>query len=96
MSGIAPLAVWDANARGIEAVRDQVCEYLADQGLPIDPTYRVEIYLVDAPFARVFTYDQDGEGGERHLDPATGDVAVRPPFDQLLTALPPDSIRVLT
>ena len=96
MSGIAPLAIWDANAREYNAIRDQVCEYLAGQGLPIDAAYRVEVYLLDAPFARVFTYDQDSEGGERRLDQATGDVAVRPPFDQLLTALPPDSIRVLT
>jgi len=96
VSGIEPLAVWDASAREYNAIRDQVCEYLAGQGIPIDPAYRVEVYLLDAPFARVFTYDQDGEDGERHLDPATGDVAVRPPFDQPLTALPPDSIRVLT
>lgn len=94
MSGIGPLAVWDCHSRRYGEIRDPVCAYLASQGLPIDPAYRVEVYLVDVPFARCFTYAED-EQGRRYVDPQTGEAAVREPYDRPLTALPPAGIRVL-
>jgi hypothetical protein len=94
VSGIAPLAVWDANARGYADIHVLVMEFLISQGIPVSDTYRVEVYLFDAPFARVFTYAGD-ERGYRYFDPGTEGAAVNDPYDVPLTALPPDSLRVL-
>lgn len=94
MSTITPLAVWDVHNRSWAHNWRPVMEYLESQGIPVDDTYRVEVYLLDMPFARVFTYAEN-ERGWRYVDPATGDAAVNDPYDVLLTALPPDGLRLV-
>jgi hypothetical protein len=93
VSGIAALAVWDVNDRGYTDICIPVMEFLMSQGIPVHDTYRVEVYLLDAPFARVFTYAQDDQG--RYFDEGTDGAAVNDPYDVPLTALPPDSLQVL-
>ena len=78
MSGIAPLAVWDANARDYIDICVPVMEFLTSQGIPVFDTYRVEVYLLDTPFARVFTYAED-ERGWRYFDESAEAAAVNDP-----------------
>lgn len=71
--------------------REQVCAWLRRHN--VDPKYvhRVEVYLLDAPFARVHQYDTDANGTVK-LDPDDpDDVAKLAPFDVLLRELPPEA-----
>lgn len=88
-----PVVVWDGRERAYDRIREPAMEWLTAQGIPVDPAYRVEFFLVDAPFARVFTYTQDDQG-RRHVDPATGDAAVNEPYVKILSELPPDDLRL--
>lgn len=51
-------------------------------------TYRIEFYLVDAPFARVYRYALN-DGGRLFIQPATGRPALAEPVTVLLDELPP-------
>ena len=51
-------------------------------------TAGVEVYEGDSPTARVFAFRLD-EQGRKHIDPETGDVAMEPPHDLVLSSLPP-------
>jgi hypothetical protein len=64
------------------------CEWLQTHGVDHKATYRTEHHLIDAPLVRVFQYDED-EQGCRYVDEATGDAAVRRPFDVLEKTPPP-------
>jgi len=86
------VAVWDVHDPDFWCIHSPVVEWLTDHGVPVDPTYRVEIHLVDSPFARVFTWAENDEGC-RYLDPATGEPAVSEPFVKMLSALPPAALR---
>lgn len=76
---------WDIQAPGIE--------WLKGEGIPVRRTYRVEIYLMDSPFARVFAYAED-EQGRCYPDPATGEPAEDEPAIVPLGSLPPDELRL--
>ncbi len=72
----------------------EVLGWARSEGINANETYRIEVYLLDCPFARVYEYDRD-ENGTRfcwvehdHLDDRC-DVAKRKPFDVPLTTLPP-------
>ena len=51
--------------------------------------YRIEFYLLDAPFAVVHKYALDDNEGFKYLDLATGEAAVEPPVLVPLAELPP-------
>lgn len=91
---LKPLAVWDAKAadwphRWTEGqiqqmawwIQQRLTEYSSD-------IYRIEFYLLDAPFAVVHKYAPQGEGFKYH-DPATGQAAIEPPVLVPLCELPP-------
>ena len=48
------VAIWDARDRNFcrSDIWEPVREWVIGQGIPADPTYRVEVRLADAPFAR--------------------------------------------
>lgn len=95
--GAEPLAIWDVNTKPgficwehwSEAVAWNK-DHLPDQG---NDTYRLEFYLVDAPFAKAFRYATN-EQGRRYMDLATGEAAVLEPVTVPLTELPPPHLRV--
>lgn len=65
-----------------------LCQWAAENGIDTDSAYRIEIHLLDCPFARVFQYDQDAQG-RRFIDPATDDAARRKPYDLPISSMPP-------
>lgn len=71
MTGLTPLMVIDTHDREWDqitadhAYHQRLIDWARGQGLNPVHTYRVEIYLVDCPFARVFQYATD-ENGTRH------------------------------
>jgi hypothetical protein len=88
-----PMTVWDGRECAYDRIREPAMEWLTAQGIPVDPAYRVEFFLVDSPFARVFTYAED-EQGRRYMDPATDDPAVNEPYVKVLSELPPAELRL--
>lgn len=56
-------------------------------------TYRIEFFVVDAPFAVVFRYSQDPCTGKMYRDAATGEIAKDEPVICLLDSLPPEYCR---
>ena len=50
--------------------------------------YRIEFYLTDAPFARIYRFARN-DGGHLFTDPATGKAALDKPVDVVLDSLPP-------
>lgn len=56
-------------------------------------TYRIEFFIVDAPFAVVFRYSRDPCTGKMYRDPITREVAKDPPVICLLDSLPPEYCR---
>lgn len=96
-----PLAIYDARKVSYHKWPHwrEAEEWLHNQGiigfLPEEPrsgTYRVEIWLIDTPFARCFRYALD-DRGRMYADPERDDVAVRDPEDLLLRELPPEHLR---
>lgn len=94
------LAVWDVREPDWWTGWRAKSDWARAQGIPVDDTHRIEFYLIDAPFARVFTYARDGQGrkhwNEHHTcrdsadhDHSRCDVARQPPYDLPLDALPP-------
>jgi len=88
----APLAVWDVNGgfHKWEHYREAY-EWAQGHWPGADDTYRVEFYLVDAPFARVFRY-LDNADGCCYLDPATGEPAMEE-VTVMLSELLPEHLR---
>lgn len=90
----SPTAVYDARDHswwGLpEPDRDRFVEWLTGQGYEYNgkTVRRVEVYEGDSPTARVFAFRLD-EQGRKHIDPETGDVAMEPPHDLVLSSLPP-------
>jgi hypothetical protein len=95
-TGVTPVAVWGAAERGgwgrwhswprwLDAEKWAMDRGLCGGGLA---TYRIEFYLVDAPFARVYGFARNDDG---HLftDPATGRATLADPVTVMLDELPP-------
>ena len=86
-----PLIVFDATDRDWAKTAEQweqTCEWAYEQGIDPNETHRIEVYLIDAPFARVYQFAMTADG-LRYIDDATGKTAERKPFDVLLSELPP-------
>jgi len=93
----APLAAWGAAEPDVGwgrwyswPRRLEAEKWAMDRGLIGDGilAYRIEFYLVDAPFARVYCFARNGAG---HLfnHPATGRPALAEPVTIMLDDLPP-------
>jgi hypothetical protein len=63
-------------------------DWLAAHGIDPYETVRTEHHVIDAPLVRVHQYDHD-EDGRRYINPATGNWAMRKPFDVLITTPAP-------
>jgi hypothetical protein len=90
MTGVAPVAVWDAGDPGWARycrLMEARAAWLRGQGLPADQMYRAEFLLIDAPCARIFCYALNAEG--RTYKDADGEVATEPPRIVPLADLPP-------
>jgi hypothetical protein len=94
---LQPVAVWDARHRDWnrwEHWREAenwaaACGLSsAERGHPRSQTYRIELYLIDGPFARCFRYAKDA-AGQPHLDRPGGTVQLDAPEDVTLAGLPP-------
>jgi hypothetical protein len=79
---------WHSRPRWREAEEWAVDRGLAGNGLW---TYRIEFFLVDAPFARVYRL---AISEDRHLviDPVTRQAALADPVDVMLDGLPPPEL----
>ncbi|MFD9950902.1 hypothetical protein ACFWYW_59195 [Nonomuraea sp. NPDC059023] len=86
-STIEPLIVYDCSSRQWHGNPD-VLAWMRAEGLDPEQAYRLEVYLVDCPSARVYEYDRN-EAGERYL--VGDDAARREPYDVILSSLPPDT-----
>lgn len=97
-----PVAVWDARSPGwLCPARGARTQWLNDHEMPVICIYRIEFYLVDTPFARLFRYSLNDEDkphwtsnhvpGEPHNHDACA-VAEEAPLDVILSDLPPDAL----
>lgn len=96
MTTIAPLYVIDCNTgEGCPCApaRKDLVEWLAEHGVEGKLTHRLEFYLIDIPFVRVFQYEPDLEPNRKifiRCDPKTGEPVQRRPFDVITRSdLPP-------
>lgn len=91
------LAVWDVSDEDWwTEQRTARARWAEDHGLPVNETYRIEFYVLDAPVARIFGYARNDagkvymncaqDGPHSHAD---CHVATAPPHDVLLSELPP-------
>jgi hypothetical protein len=88
----APLAVWDTRGGFHEWEHyREAYEWAQARISGAEDTYRVEFYLVDAPFAKAFRYLDNAEG-RRYIDPATGEPAMAE-VTIMLSDLPPEHLR---
>jgi len=102
VSVLEPLAVYDvaeANWLGLpHDKRQDLAAWLREQGPDPNDTYRLEVYLLDCLFVRVFQWDRDKLGGGHycpldhdHHDPDRSlcEAARRAPFDVPVAEMPP-------
>jgi len=90
---VAPLAVWDAAVPSffLSPLREEAFAWAIQHCGAGEDTHRIEFWLADVPFARVFRYARDEEGC-RYRDPATGSPAEVAPADVVLGELPPEHL----
>ena len=62
--------------------------WLEAHGIDKNITYRTEHHVIDAPLVRVYQCARD-QNGRLYIDETTGDIALRKPFDVLITTPPP-------
>lgn len=88
----APLAVWDASAALMWcSSAEQLLERTAwaREHIPdVNRVYRVDFYLIDAPFAVLYRYRENTDG-HIYYDPATDGPAKDEPVTVILGELPP-------
>lgn len=89
-----PAAVWDARTADWKNMLLQSgrAAWLVAHGLNAGRIFRVEFYLIDAPFVRVFTYARDEDGHPVIVPGPHPQAAVADPEDVLLTDLPPQEL----
>jgi hypothetical protein len=94
---LVPLAVWDVREDRWWLDRKFKSDWLHEAGLPRDVMYRIEFWLLDAPFARIFCFALDDDG-RKHWAPGhirgphnhdSCHPAFKKPRDVPLDALPP-------
>ena len=87
----APLLVEDAHEEWwrtrTQAYRDTVNAWLASEGIDVTDLKRVEVYLIDVPFARLTFHVRD-EQGRAVVDQAR-EALVTHTETRLLSSLPP-------
>ncbi|MEV4246985.1 hypothetical protein AB0J63_26675 [Streptosporangium canum] len=90
---LKPLVVFDSadntywnRASADAAWYDSLLGWVRQHGIDPPNTYRLEVYLLDCPFARVYEFDLDKDG-RKYV--AGSDYARREPRDVLLSSLPP-------
>jgi hypothetical protein len=90
-----PLAVWDVRDRANLwwCHADEAIEWAARHINDPNSTFRVEFYLVDAPFAVLYRYAENDEG-RRYMNPETDEPATEEPVVQMLDELPPRRLLV--
>ena len=96
-TGITPVAAWGATepdagwGRWHSWPRWQEAEKWAEERGLVGTallTYRIEFYLVDIPFARIYSFARN-DNGHLFTDPATGKAALAEPVAVVLDELPP-------
>ena len=99
----SPRIVYDIHAQSWERIlndperHERLTTWVRGQGLDPEKIFRLEVYLIDTPHARVFEWAQD-ERGRRYCDvehdhkmkAASCRIAQREPYTTILNALPPD------
>ncbi|MFI6296822.1 hypothetical protein ACIBEJ_34895 [Nonomuraea sp. NPDC050790] len=87
-SAIEPLVVYDCHDKQWRGDPDVLSWMRAEQ---LDPelVYRLEVYVVDCPSARVYEYAT--VLGARIFVPALADYMRREPYDVILASLPPEA-----
>jgi hypothetical protein len=91
MAEAEPLATWDTRDHGSPWWGDhpiEISKWAVAHIADANSTYRVEFFLVDAPFAVVCRYTRN-DHGHCFTDPETGDIARDEPVVQVLDELPP-------
>ena len=89
----SPRVIYDVHAESwayVVADKERYARLLAwirEQGLDPHDIYRVEVYLIGCPYARIFAFDLNDEG--QHYMRGE-DIARREPHNVILTCLPPD------
>jgi hypothetical protein len=84
--GLEPLAVWDAHDPGPWRERTEWVD--GQLGGRANLTYRIDFYLLDAPFAAVHRYRLD-DSGHKFAKAPDGEIATEPPVIVPLAELPP-------
>lgn len=83
----APLKTYDVHEDSWKRLRgddrDRIRHWLHHHGIDPHLTYRIEIYLIDCPSARIFEYEADPSGRK------VKDGSTRTPYDIPLSNLPP-------
>ncbi|MCK2214277.1 hypothetical protein MF672_010810 [Actinomadura sp. ATCC 31491] len=99
----SPRVVYDVHAQSWERILAdperyaRLTTWVREQGLDPERIYRLEVYLIDTPRARVFEWKQDEQGRRycevEHDHKARYEacrIAQREPYAVILKALPPD------
>jgi hypothetical protein len=90
----APLAVWHADRYwGRWKHMPEASQWARDHGWPVNDLYRIEFWLIDVPFARLFAFARNDKG--KIYDSETHSPAVCAPVNVILDALPPEHLRVM-
>lgn len=95
-------AVYDVADQGwwglTDDQRDQIRAWATEHGIDVNVTFRMEIHLLDCPFARVFQMDRNEDGrlycpiDHDHLSMdkvSECDAARRDPYDLPISSMPP-------
>lgn len=96
---LEPLAVHDVQGSWPPPNLNDFLAWAREQSIEPNDTYRIEIYLLDCLFARVFQFDKDEHGKVRcavdheHHPGRVMDceVARRKPFDVPVSSMPPEA-----
>ena len=87
-----PLTVYDVHEPGWQNLptraRDRVNDWARSEGLNPEDIYRLETYLVDCPFVRVFAFARDADGNKFVAEDGTSP-ATLPPQDVPVSSPPP-------
>jgi hypothetical protein len=84
---LEPLVVFDARDESWRG-DPKILAWCRAEGLDPEQIYRLEVYLLDAPFARVYEFVT--LNGARFLVEERDDYLRRDPYDVILSTLPPD------
>jgi len=91
--GLEPVGVWDAGPGWVDDVVGEKIAWAREHIDRVNDTYRVEFYLVDAPFAVVHRFKVNAEGRKYAIGHqsfiSNGEPAREEPVTVTLDELPP-------